>query len=166
MPQQDDQGQPIHLELCRACDAGKEAADVLLAWFAAGGGHDPARFEEGARLLITWQEEAMAVHGWVLAAPPDEDDITRLSRERDLLRTRIEHAAPDERRRLQERIRALSGDLAAASAPDGPAVFGDPRHMPPRVTPPGPLSPEAEQRLRDTFDRLSAEEAHEREHGD
>ncbi|MFJ5220506.1 DUF6300 family protein [Streptomyces sp. NPDC088354] len=52
MPQQDDQGQPIHLELCRACDTGKEAADALLAWFASGGGHDPARFKAPRALTV------------------------------------------------------------------------------------------------------------------
>ncbi|MDX2705643.1 DUF6300 family protein [Streptomyces sp. PA03-6a] len=166
MPQQDNQGQPIHLELCRSCDTGKEAADALLAWFAAGGGHDPARAPEGARLLIAWQEEAMAVHGWVLATPATQDDVTRLGKERDLLRAQVEHATPDERSRLQERIRTLSGTLASASDTGFLATSGDPRRTPPRIAPPGPLSPEAEQRIRDTFDRLSAEQNRECEHGD
>ncbi|MFB1044458.1 DUF6300 family protein [Streptomyces chrestomyceticus] len=39
MPQDDEYGRPIHLELCAACDADKSAAGALIRFFAAGGGH-------------------------------------------------------------------------------------------------------------------------------
>ncbi|MEV6397397.1 DUF6300 family protein [Streptomyces sp. NPDC051907] len=64
MPQEDDEGFPIHLELCSACDAGKPAAGALLAWFATGGGHDMSRVQEGAELLVEWTKEGMGEHGW------------------------------------------------------------------------------------------------------
>ena len=67
MPQEDTFGRPIHLELCAGCDAEKPAAGALLRFLADGGGKDPARAPEGARLLLEWQKEGMAVHGWAWA---------------------------------------------------------------------------------------------------
>ncbi|MGW7674131.1 DUF6300 family protein [Streptomyces sp. NPDC054775] len=46
MPQNDDQGWPIHLELCPSCDSGdaiRPAAGILVQFFADGGGHDESR---------------------------------------------------------------------------------------------------------------------------
>ncbi|MFH0246425.1 DUF6300 family protein [Streptomyces sp. HK10] len=64
MPRKDSFGQPIRLELCPACDADKPAAGVLLRWLTSGGGKDPARAAEGARLGMEWMKEGMAAHGW------------------------------------------------------------------------------------------------------
>ncbi|MFJ3229223.1 DUF6300 family protein [Streptomyces sp. NPDC086783] len=64
MPKKDAFGQRIVLELCKACDADKPAAAALVDYFATGGGHDPARSQEGARLLMEWTKEGMAAHGW------------------------------------------------------------------------------------------------------
>nr|WP_237330067.1 DUF6300 family protein [Streptomyces sp. BA2] len=41
-PQNDEQGRPIHLELCPICDTGdadRPAAGMFVQWFADGGGH-------------------------------------------------------------------------------------------------------------------------------
>lgn len=69
MPQDDENGRPIHLELCAACDADKPAAGALIRFFADGG-HDAGRPRECARLLLEWTKEAMAAHGWGRQAPP------------------------------------------------------------------------------------------------
>jgi uncharacterized protein DUF6300 len=75
MPQDDDHGWPIHLELCVSCDAGdatRPAAGVLVQFFADGGGHDESRAQEGAQLLIEWTKEAMAAHGWYWQQGPSD----------------------------------------------------------------------------------------------
>lgn len=64
MPQEDTAGRPIQLELCSLCDTDKPAAAALLRWFATGGGKDMSRVAEGAELLVEWQKEGMAAHGW------------------------------------------------------------------------------------------------------
>jgi len=64
MPQDDQDGRPIHLELCATCDADKPAAQALIRWIATGGGRDTSRSEEGAQLVVAWTREAMAVYGW------------------------------------------------------------------------------------------------------
>ena len=63
MPQNDAEGWPIHLELCPVCHANKSAGGALVRWFADGGGRDPERLEEGARLLAEWAKEGMGEHG-------------------------------------------------------------------------------------------------------
>ncbi|MFJ9590400.1 DUF6300 family protein [Streptomyces acidicola] len=51
MPKDDEDGRPIHLELCEACDADKPAAGALIRFFTEGRGQDVSRAEEGARQL-------------------------------------------------------------------------------------------------------------------
>ncbi|MFF8513586.1 DUF6300 family protein [Streptomyces sp. NPDC015492] len=66
-PENDEQGRPIHLELCVACDTGdvdRPAAGLLVQWFTDGGGKDSSRAPEGAHLLMEWTRECMAAHGW------------------------------------------------------------------------------------------------------
>ncbi|MFI2619515.1 DUF6300 family protein [Streptomyces sp. NPDC018584] len=49
-PQNDEHGQPTHLELCPACDPGdaaRSAAGLFVQWFADGGGHAESRVREG-----------------------------------------------------------------------------------------------------------------------
>ncbi|MFI2241234.1 DUF6300 family protein [Streptomyces chrestomyceticus] len=64
MPQDDEHGRPIHLELCAACDADTPAAGALIRFFGAGGGHHAGRGQESARLLMEWTKEGVAAHGW------------------------------------------------------------------------------------------------------
>ncbi|MER7108808.1 DUF6300 family protein [Streptomyces sp. NPDC000229] len=71
MPQRDTFGKPITLELCRLCDAGDTAAGALVRFFASGAGNDTSRAKEGAELLLDFQKEAMAAHGYVLIDNPD-----------------------------------------------------------------------------------------------
>ncbi|GAA2524012.1 DUF6300 family protein [Streptomyces longisporus] len=70
MPKDDDEGRPIHLELCAVCDADKPAAAAMIRFFTEGGGRDVSRAEEGARLLWDWAREGMAAHGWVWEETP------------------------------------------------------------------------------------------------
>ncbi|MFI9214375.1 DUF6300 family protein [Streptomyces sp. NPDC053253] len=54
-PEDDEQGRPIHLELCAVCDTGdadRPAAGFLVQWFTDGGGKDASRAQEGAHLLM------------------------------------------------------------------------------------------------------------------
>jgi hypothetical protein len=67
MPKKDTFGQPIHLELCKICDANQPAAAALIRFFTEGGGHDTSRSAEGAQLLMEWTKEGMAAHGWYWA---------------------------------------------------------------------------------------------------
>ncbi|MFC9282765.1 DUF6300 family protein [Streptomyces collinus] len=75
-PKDDEHGQPIHLELCAACDSGdadRPAAGLLVQWFADDGGHDEDRVEEGALLVVEWTKECMAKYGWTMHSfPPDQ----------------------------------------------------------------------------------------------
>ncbi|WP_208105507.1 DUF6300 family protein [Streptomyces sp. GC420] len=113
MPQEDESGRPIHLELCPECDVGESAAGALLEFFESGAGHDIDRAAEGAALLTAWAHEGMATHGWLYV--PNETDLRRLQQQRDLLRERIGVAPPGERRRLQREMRELSRTLAAST---------------------------------------------------
>jgi uncharacterized protein DUF6300 len=70
MPQDDEHGRPIHLELCAACDVDKPAAGALIRFFTGGGGRDTSRSEEGARLLWGWNREEMAAYGWFWEETP------------------------------------------------------------------------------------------------
>lgn len=71
MPQDDEHGRPIHLELCAACDADQRAGGALIRFIADGGGRDVTRAQEGARLLMEWTKEGMATHGWYWQETPD-----------------------------------------------------------------------------------------------
>ncbi|MFI1400412.1 DUF6300 family protein [Streptomyces sp. NPDC020681] len=183
MPQEDENGFPIHLELCASCDVGKPAACALLAWFGTGGGYDMARVEEGADLFVEWTKEGMAAHGWVLSAdepsevadeaapvPGDEAsarvlmsqdipgtiaDVERLQALRDALTAQLDAASPEERARLQDVIRRF-GAAAAAGLAAQDTTAADLRDL--ITQPPDPLNPEAEQRLRDLFGRLVDEQ--------
>lgn len=66
MPQRDAFGRPIALELCRACDTGDTAAAALLGFFTSGAGNDISRAEEAAQLMVDFQKEVMARHGYAL----------------------------------------------------------------------------------------------------
>lgn len=70
MPQDDQQGRPIHLELCEACDADKPAAGALIRYFDSDGAKDTSRSQEGAQLLLAWTREAMAAYGWFWEQTP------------------------------------------------------------------------------------------------
>ncbi|MGI5485050.1 DUF6300 family protein [Streptomyces lavendofoliae] len=70
MPQLDTFGKPITLELCGACDAGGTAAGALVRFFASGAGNDTSRAKEGADLLLAFQKEIMARHGYALVDHP------------------------------------------------------------------------------------------------
>ncbi len=183
MPQNDSAGRPIHLELCPACDAAKPAAAALLHWFATGGGHASTRAQEGAKRMLEWTKEGMAEHGWHWAEPaagneppsagplPDDNvgsrlmnpgtpgdlsGVERLMQQRDELRTHLASAAPEEREQIREEIRNLGGAAAEALA-DADITAEALRMTAPRPAP-GPLSPEAEQRIRDLYERLTAEQ--------
>ncbi|MDG9703311.1 DUF6300 family protein [Streptomyces sp. DH37] len=69
MPQHGEDGQPIVLEPCPACDAGAEAAGALLCR-PAGGGTGSSRDREGSRLVTAWLKEAMAARGWIWRPRP------------------------------------------------------------------------------------------------
>ncbi|WP_432020920.1 DUF6300 family protein [Streptomyces sp. 1222.5] len=75
-PQDDEDGRPIHLELCPVCDTGdvdRPAAGLLVQWFANDGGHDVSRVQEGAHLLMEFTKECMVAHGWYWQeTPPDQ----------------------------------------------------------------------------------------------
>lgn len=182
MPQDDDAGRPIHLELCRSCDADKPAAGPLLRWFATGGGHDPSRAQEGVRLMLEWTKEGMAEHGWYWAGPdevlqpphqvpgeaaerssviPEVPDglpnIERLQQQRDALRAQLATAPAEEHEALRRAIRQLGGAIAEALiATDETAQAL--RAEAPRPAP-GPLSPEATREILDLYERLKAEQA-------
>ncbi|MFF3558257.1 DUF6300 family protein [Streptomyces tsukubensis] len=68
--QLDTSGNPITLELCKACDAGNTAAGALVRFFASGAGNHTSRAKEGAELLLAFQKELMAAHGYVLVDNP------------------------------------------------------------------------------------------------
>ncbi|MBT2611441.1 hypothetical protein J7I97_25075 [Streptomyces sp. ISL-87] len=70
MPQRDAFGRPITLELCEVCDTGNTAAGALLRFFTSGGGNETARAPEGAWLMVEFQKEVMAAHGYVLVEKP------------------------------------------------------------------------------------------------
>ncbi|WP_236242726.1 DUF6300 family protein [Streptomyces sp. CC228A] len=71
MPVLDAFGKPITLELCRACDASDAtAAGALVRFFKSGGGQDTTRTQECADLVLDFQKEAMAAHGYVLVDKP------------------------------------------------------------------------------------------------
>ncbi|MDX3207702.1 DUF6300 family protein [Streptomyces sp. NPDC006458] len=76
MPQLDASGKPISLELCRTCDAGDTAAGALVRFFSSGAGNDTSRAKEGAELIVEFQKEVMAAHGYVLMdnSPPGSSD--------------------------------------------------------------------------------------------
>ncbi|MGN9796206.1 DUF6300 family protein [Streptomyces sp. OZ13] len=179
MPQTDAAGRPIHLQLCPACDADKPAASALLAWLADGGGHDPSRTQEGAMLLMEWTKEGMAEHGWhwaesptgtpppagadghtgpesLTGTPADLSMVERLTHQRDALRARLTTAPPDEREQIRTAIRELGKAVAHALA-EADVTAEALRATAPQPAP-GPLSPEAEQRIRDLYERLAAEE--------
>jgi hypothetical protein len=71
-------GQPVKLQLCPACDAGKPAAGRLIRWLESGAGRvtDEAAVKASAReagvLFAAWQKEVMAEHGyrWVPNTEP------------------------------------------------------------------------------------------------
>ncbi|MEU2069948.1 DUF6300 family protein [Streptomyces anulatus] len=63
MPQNDEPGRPIHLELYAACDADRPAAGALIRYFADGRGRDATRAKEG-----------MAAHGWFWEEKPSVPD--------------------------------------------------------------------------------------------
>ncbi|MFI9311457.1 DUF6300 family protein [Streptomyces triculaminicus] len=183
MPQDDAAGRPIHLQLCPACDAGKPAASALLHWLTSGGGHDPSRAEEGARLLLAWTKEGMADHGWTWlgsisgdAPPPsgpvpDADverqlmnpgtpgnltEIEHLQQQRDALRERLATEPAKDREELRKGIRELGRAIAEAlAAADVTAEALRAEAPKPR---PGPLSPEAEQEILGLFRQLSAKQ--------
>ncbi|MFE0778881.1 DUF6300 family protein [Streptomyces sp. NPDC058861] len=76
-PQNDEQGRPVHLELCAACDTGnvdRPAAGLLVQWFTDGGGKDTSCAPEGAHLLMEWTRECMAAHGRHWRENPTEQD--------------------------------------------------------------------------------------------
>lgn len=181
MPKDDDQGHPIHLELCPACDSDRPAAAALLRWFASSAAHDPARVEEGARLLLEWAKEGMAAHGWDWVDEPGDDPATsnstpqadaldpamdpavdsgasvaRLQAERDALRARLSTARPQERETLKAAIREQGEALAQALLTSDTAAQ-DLRLRAPRPAP-GPLSPDAEQRIQELYRQLRAEQ--------
>ncbi|MEU3778375.1 DUF6300 family protein [Streptomyces sp. NPDC032472] len=70
MPQRDRSGSPITLELCEACDTGDTAAGDLLRFFTSGGGNDTSRAAEGAELMVAFQKEVMAAHGYSFVSNP------------------------------------------------------------------------------------------------
>ncbi|MFF5881106.1 DUF6300 family protein [Streptomyces californicus] len=70
MPQNDEHGRPIHLELCPVCDANRLAAGALIRYFADGRGRDATRAKEGALLVMEWTKEGMAAHGWFFEEKP------------------------------------------------------------------------------------------------
>jgi hypothetical protein len=139
---------------------------------------------KGAWLLVEWMKEGMAEHGWYWSQSAPEDapppppvpvpvaeqaerlveeglagevpEVERLQRERDALRGRLEAAPAEERDRLRGAIRELGGAVAevlAASDATAEAL----RAEAPRPAP-GPLSPEAEQRVLDLYRRLGEEQ--------
>ncbi|MFI2352908.1 DUF6300 family protein [Streptomyces sp. NPDC019443] len=168
--------------MCSSCDTEKPAAGALLRWFATGGGHDMSRVHEGADLLMAWTREGMAEHGWSwIAREPDDEhseparptpdetsirvlmtqeipgniaDVDRLQEIRDTLRAQLTNATPEQRARLQEVIRRFGAATAEGLAAQDPTA-AELRDQVPQ--PPGPLSPEAEQRLMDLIRRLTDE---------
>ncbi|MGW0730834.1 DUF6300 family protein [Streptomyces mirabilis] len=181
-PKNDTAGRPIHLQLCTPCDGEKQAAGALLFWFASGGGHDTERSEEGARLLLEWTREAMAEYGWYwqeadvdgaapvpglehdeaaardLMNPGTADgfpEIDRLQQERDALRNQLASADSEQRGQLQLRLRELGAAMAEALAAADVTAEAL-RATAPRPAP-GPLSPEAEQRIQDLHERPTSE---------
>ncbi|WP_198549475.1 DUF6300 family protein [Streptomyces kanasensis] len=183
MPQNDASGRPIHLELCSVCDSDKPAAGALLRWCSSGGGHDTSRAQEGAELLLEWTKEGMAEHGWhwaesaTGAAPPSSgpipddgagrqlmnpgipDDLSKVDRlmeKRDALRARLATAPSEERDQIRAEIRDLGRTVADALA-EADVTAEALRATAPRPAP-GPLSPEAEQRIRDLYQRLIDEQ--------
>lgn len=74
MPQNDEHGRPIHLELCPACDADRPAAGALIRYFEDGRGRDATRAKEGALLVMEWTKEGMAAHGWFFEEKPTSGD--------------------------------------------------------------------------------------------
>ncbi len=74
MPQNDEHGRPIHLELCPACDADRSAAGALIRYFADGRGRDATRAREGALLVMEWTKEGMAAHGWFWEDKPSASE--------------------------------------------------------------------------------------------
>lgn len=181
MPKDDDEGRPIHLVLCPACDRDRPAAAALLRWFASSAAHDPARVEEGGRLLVEWAKEGMATHGWDWVDDPGDDlatsnstpppdalgpamdpavdsaaRVTRLQAERDALRARLSTAGPGEHENLKAAIRELGEALAQALLTSDTAAQ-ELRLRAPRPAP-GPLSPEAEQRIQEFYQQLRAEQ--------
>lgn len=181
MPKDDEQGRPIHLELCPACDSDRPAAAAVRRWFASGAAQDPARVEEGGHLLLEWAKEGMAAHGWdwvdnrgddpapsnstpqsyVLdpAMDPAHESAARVARlqaERDALCARLSTAGPQERDTLRKSIREHGEALAQALLTSDTAAQ-DLRLRAPRPAP-GPMSPEAEARIQEFYRQLGAEQ--------
>ncbi|WP_328698030.1 DUF6300 family protein [Streptomyces sp. NBC_00342] len=74
MPQNDEHGRPIHLELCAACDSDRPAAGTVSRFFVNGHGRDTARAKQGALLVMEWTKEGMAAHGWFWEQKPSLPD--------------------------------------------------------------------------------------------
>jgi hypothetical protein len=167
--------------LCPACDRDQPAAAALLRWFASSAAHGPARVEEGGRLLLEWAKEGMAVHGWDWVDDPGDDLATSnstppldaldpamdpavdsaaclavLQAERDALCARLSTAGSEEREALKNAIREHGEALAQALLTSDTAAQ-ELRLRAPRPAP-GPLSPEAEQRIQEFYQQLRAEQ--------
>lgn len=80
--------------------------------------------------------------------------VARLQAERDDLRARLSTAGPEERETLKAAIRELDEALAQALLTSDTAAQ-DLRLRAPRPAP-GPLSPEAEQRIQEFYRQLRA----------